>query len=333
MRGARPISPRRMKRLAAVAACLFLQGALSGEVSAAGACAGWFPDLRCERQGRFDGFHKPIVAFALFEDPFITTGIYPYYAWHEFPGRSAFQGGEIHDVSVQVRIALTDRLAFIATKDGYAWKRPDNPLLDDTQGWLNLSGGFKYAAFVDEERGIIVTPALRFEIPSGSKDTYQGHADGMVLPSVSGAWGRGALHLIAGLGMQIPFDRGQQSTSLFYHLYADYDLSRWFAPFAQLSGLTWVSSGDGSIPVRLKGGAELPLGTVQDVLGTGRFEGADLMNLGSQGVSGFDLWTWALGGHVPLTERLTFSVAYERPFSHRKGIFKQRVTTGLSIEY
>ena len=77
MRGARPISPRRMKRLAAVAACLFLQGALSGEVSAAGACAGWFPDLRCERQGRFDGFHKPIVAFALFEDPFITTGIYP----------------------------------------------------------------------------------------------------------------------------------------------------------------------------------------------------------------------------------------------------------------
>lgn len=323
----------RVARVVGLAGTLLLGVGASGPASSAGSCARWFPDLRCERQGRFEGFHKPIVAFALFEDPFITTAISPYYAWHEFPGRSAFQGGEIHDVSLQVRLAVTDRLAFIATKDGYAWNRPDNPLLDDTQGWLNLAAGFKYAAYVDEERRVIVTPALRFEVPSGSRDTFQGHSNGMVLPSVSGAWGRGPLHLIAGLGMQIPFDQGEQSTSLFYHLYADYALGRWFAPFAQLSGLTWVTSGDGSIPVRLKNGAELPLGTVQDVLGTGRFEGADLMNLGSEGVSGLDLWTWALGGHVPLTERLTFSVAYERPFSHHKGIFKQRVTTGLTIEY
>lgn len=306
---------------------------ITGAVSARGECPTWLPDLRCDRSGRFEGFHKPIVGFALFEDPFITTGIYPYYAWHEFPGRSAFQGGELHDVSVQLRVALTDRLALIATKDGYVWNRPDNPLLDDTQGWLNLSGGLKAALFVDEEKEFILSSALRFEVPSGSKDTFQGHSDGMIIPSLSTAWGYRGAHLMAGFGAQVPFDQGQQSTSLFYHLYVDYNLMKRLAPFLQLSGMTWVTSGDGKIPVRLKGGAELPLRTVQNVLGTGRFEGADLVNLGSQGVSGLDLFTWAAGAHIPITERLTFSAAYERPFSHHKGIFKQRVTTGLALEY
>ena len=63
------------------------------------------------------------------------------------------------------------------------------------------------------------------------------------------------------------------------------------------------------------------------------FEGADLMNLGSRNVRGLDLWTWALGAHVPLAEHVTLSFAYERPFSHHKGIFKQRVTTSLALEF
>jgi hypothetical protein len=110
-----------------------------------------------------------------------------------------------------------------------------------------------------------------------------------------------------------------------------------FAPFVQVSGLTWVSSGNGEIPIPLKSGIvpgdELPLDTVQTALGTGAFEGADLMNLGSRGVNGLDLWTWALGAHVPITDHVTLSFAYERPFSHHKGIFKQRVTTSLALEF
>ena len=80
-------------------------------------------------------------------------------------------------------------------------------------------------------------------------------------------------------------------------------------------------------------GSELPLDVAQAALGTGAFEGADLMNLGSRNVDGLDLWTWAIGAHVPITEHVTFSFAYERPFSHHKGIFGQRVTTGLTLEF
>lgn len=318
-------------------AAVLMLGAVGASADEGGSCDRWLPDFNCERSGRWDGFHHPIVAFPLFEDPFITTGIYPIYAWHEFPNDSAFQGGSAHDVSVQARLALTDRLAFIATKDGYVWKRPDNPILDDTQGFLNLAAGLKYAFLQNQEEGYIVSGVLRVEFPTGSSDTFQGYGDGMVLPSITGAWGSGPLHIMADIGAQIPFNTGEQSTSLFYHIYADYNVTEHFAPFVQLSGLTWISSGDGQIPVKLKRGVvpgdELPLSVAQAALGTGPFEGADLFNLGSQDVNGLDLWTWAVGTHIPITEHVTFSVAYQRPFSNHKGIFSQRVTTGLTLEF
>ncbi len=329
-------TPRRLLPAALALALLLPLGALEAAPAAAASAeegCTWLPDLRCGRSGRFDGFHKPIVAPYLFEDPFIATGAYPYYVWHDFPNRSVFQGGEIHVAALQLRLALTDRLALIATKDGRTWNRADNPLLDDTQGWLNIAGGLKYALTQDREAGWIVSSILRFEFDSGSSDAFQGYGDGMVLPSLAAAYALGDWRLIGDLGAQVPLDGGQQSTSLFYHLYASYDLARHFAPFAQLSGLRWVSSGDGQLPVRLKGGAVLPLDTVQQVLGTGSFEGADVANLGSRGVGGLDLVTFALGAHVPITDHVTFSVAYERPISGHKGIFEQRVTSALEIEF
>ncbi len=298
-------------------------------------CSEWFPDFNCERSGRFEGFQKPIVAPYLFEDPFIVTGLYPYYVYHDFPGRSAMQGGDASVAAVQARLAVTDRFSIFANKDGFVWKRPGNPLLDDTQGFLNLAGGIKYAFAQDRdaESPWIVSGILRFEAPTGSTDTYQGYGDGMVLPSIAGAWGHGDLHLVGDFGAQVPFDTNQQSTSLFWHVYADYTVAERFQPFVQFSGLHWVESGDGDIPIQLKGGGELSLDTVQQALGTGAFEGADVMNLGSRNVNGLDLVTAALGAHVPITEHVTFSFAYERPISHHKGIFQQRVTTSVALEF
>ncbi len=313
---------------------------------AADDCPTWFPDFRCEREARWDGFHLPVVAPYMFEDPFITTGVHAHGIWHDFPENSVFDGGHLYALAVQARVALTDRLAFIATKDGYIWNRPNTELnqtirvLDDTQGTMNIAAGLKYALIRDDERKLIVTPAIRFEIPTGSEDTLQGYGDGLFIPSISAAWGPGAWRLMGSFGSQIPFDGGQQSASLFYHLYAGYDLHERLVPFVQLSGVTWVHSGDGQILVPLASDAtvalsdnEVPLNAAQNLLGTGRFEGADVINLGSRGVAGQDLYTAAIGAHVPLTEHLTFTAAYERPFSHQKGIFKQRFTSSLAVEF
>ncbi len=296
-------------------------------------CGDWFPDFNCGRSGRWEGFHKPIVQPYLFEDPFIVTGVYPYYVYHEFPGRSALQGGEAHVAAVQARVALTDRIALIATKDGRVWLRPDNPLLDDSEGWLNIGAGLKASLYENEDQNFILSGILRFEFDWGSSDVFQGHGDGVVMPSVAWAWGTGPVHLMGDLGGQIPFDGDDQSTSIFYHLYADVEVAPRFTPFAQISGIHWTDGGRGNLPVDLNIGVTLPLSTVQTVLGTGAFEGADVLNLGARGAGGLDLLTAALGFHVPISEHLTWSAAYERPFSHHKGLFKQRVTTALSIEF
>jgi len=323
---------RRMLLLAALLAAPFGSAAPAAAEAEAG-CT-WLPDLRCGREGgRPEGFHKPIVQPYLFEDPFITTGLYPYYVYHDFPNQSVFEGGHAQVVALQARVALTDRLAFIATKDGYLWNDPHLSLLDDEEGWMNVAGGLKYQLVEDDERRLYVAPALRFEFASGAHDVFQGEGDGLVIPSISAAWGAGKAHVMGSLGGQIPIDGRLQSSSIFYHLYLDYEVHPRFTPFVQISGLYWVESGDGWFPVALENNVDIPLSAAQAALGTGPFEGADVANLGSPGVDNLDLVTAAVGAHFRLADRLTWSVAYERALTTRKGIFQQRMTTALVVEF
>ena len=69
----------------------------------------------------YEDFVMPVGNFTYFEDPFITTDIRLMYVYHEIPDDSVLRGGQVHAVAVQIRVALTERLALIATKDGYSW--------------------------------------------------------------------------------------------------------------------------------------------------------------------------------------------------------------------
>ncbi len=295
----------------------------------------WFPDIRCGRSGRFEGFEKPIVQPYLFEDPFVVTGVYPYYAWHEFPDDSALGGGEVHVAAVQARLAITDRLGFIATKDGYVWLRPDNPLLDNDEGFWDLAAGFKYAFLVMPEEKLIASAILRLELPIGSSDVLAGNGSGVAfLPSVSAAWEPiERLHLVADVGAWVPTDGDDHSSYLFWHVYADYAVHEHFQPFIQFSGERYLSSGDGDLPIRLTGGAELPLDTVQHALGVGHFEGVDVLNLGSRGMDNDQYVTFAIGAHIPITKHVTFSAAWETPITGREMVTEQRVTSSIRVEF
>ncbi len=325
---------RRRTPLALVTALLGLAwlGATPAAAQSTDDCPTWLPDFHCDRSGRWEGFQKPIVQPFLFEDPFITTGLYAYYIWHEFPRNSALGGGHADAVALQARVALTDRLAFIATKDGYVWEYPDSPLLSDKRGWMNLVGGLKYALIERPEDRFILSPVLRIEVPTGSQDIFEGGSGVILIPSVSAAWGPSEkLQLIGDVGSHIPFDGRNHSSTIFYHLYADYQVDPHFQPFLQLSGIYYVESGDGNRRVRLRSGAEVPISAVEDLVGS--FEGVDFHNLGSSGVDNNDYVTLAIGSHVPINRHVTFSIAYERPISSRKDITKQRVTTSLRLEF
>jgi hypothetical protein len=69
-------------------------------------CPLLFPDLRCGRHGRYAGFVPPMMHPYLFEDPFITTGINAVGIWHEFPGDSILDGGDLWAAALQARGAL-----------------------------------------------------------------------------------------------------------------------------------------------------------------------------------------------------------------------------------
>ena len=110
-------------------------------------------------------------------------------------------GGDLWVMALQLRLAITDRLAFIATKDGIAFLRPEREsAIPSDQGFFDLGLGFKYALIEDPENQFILTPALRMDIPAGNIGVFSGTGAGVIIPSVSGAKGFEDLHLIGSLG-------------------------------------------------------------------------------------------------------------------------------------
>jgi len=307
----------------------------------------WFPDFTCEnRVARPEGAINPVGMPYLFEDPYITTGLNFAYIYHRLPedgalGR-AFDGGGAHVLALQIRLALTDRLAFIATKDGLTMLRPgDASVVDEDTGIMDMTFGFKYALFESDDRNFILTPALRYEIPMGSRSLFQNFGDGVFIPSASFRWGLGPLgieraNLVASLGGQVPVDSDANAQSLFYNIHLDYGFEieegvvKSIVPFIEFNGIHYTKSGDGTNPVYLRGGggASLPLSTAQSKAqaGTGPFEGFDVANLGSTGIAGADVLVMGGGVRVPTTWGVSFALMYEGPLTSRADIHNQRFT-------
>ena len=339
------VSSGKQRTLGVVLALLIVAAFAFPATAASDACSGWFPDLTSDCAPRPEGHVSPMSMPYLFEDPYIRTEINLVGIYHNFPSDSVFEGGEAGVIALQARVAITERLAFIATKDGLTILRPDNSALENEEGFMDVSVGFKYALVDDREAGLIVTPSLRYEIPLGTDDILQGRGSGVFIPAVSVGYGPDKIHLIADLGAQLPVDGDRDSTSVFYNYHLDQAIEVDFVPgataivpFIELNGLVWVDSGDGSSSIDLSGAGRAPLGAVQDLLYPGvtadrRFEGADIANLGSSGMSGEDLVTMAWGFWVPFDCGISAGASYERVLSQRKDIFEQRATFMLSLGF
>jgi hypothetical protein len=294
-------------------------------------CPTWFPDFRCERSGRYEGFVAPISQPYFFEDPFITTSASLVGVWHQFPDNSAFDGGDAWVIALQLRVAITDRLAFIATKDGYTWFQPgDASAIGDTQGWNNLGFGVKYAVVDRPEDNFIVSSSFRFEVPSGQKSAFQAWGGGVFIPGLSMAWGRDKFHVIGDVGGQVPFDHSAQASQFFFHAHFDYALWKHFVPMVEFSGYYYTGDAKGEIPVPT---TPLTLQQAQTALGTGPFDATDVANLGSQGISNTIISTMAVGARIPIMKGFSTGAVWEFPISGDKWLFEQRVTMNLMYEF
>ncbi|MCG8592607.1 MAG: hypothetical protein MJE66_25230 [Proteobacteria bacterium] len=337
---------------------------LSAATATADDCPTFFPDLRCDsREARPAASAQPMSMPYLFEDPYITTSLQMVGIYHDFPNDSVFRGGDVGVFALQARIAITDRLAFIATKDGLTIFRPntkvkdipmatrvalgvDDPALDDVsvledeEDFMDIAVGFKYALVDrrDDDSRLIFTPHVRFEIDVGEHDLFQGQGDGVFLIGASAGYHQANWNLLGSFLGQVPIDGDEDSSSIVTNFHVDHafpvqhDWLQHIVPFTEVNWMHWTNSGDGSAAVNTALG-RIPLSVAQDVLGTGRFEGADVANLGSAGIKGADLVTVAWGFRLLLDRGLSLGASYERAVSKRKDIFDQRATVMATVEF
>ena len=257
--------------------------------------------------------YVPPVSNPLFhETAHITTELRPMAMQNEIPDDFLTQGGDIRVYAAQARLALDDRLGFIATKDGYA-DLDFNAALPDESGLVNVAAGLKYAFHSEPEAGEIASVGVKYEAPVGDLETggisLQGDGDGFLDLFVAGEkrWERVGIAGNAGLNWAL--DGDHDSSMAHYAVHADYAATESFYPLVELNGYTTVSEGS-----RLPGVD---------------FEGLDLVNFGSE--SSGTVVTWALGFRQRLNEHALFGVAYEDTLTSREDILERRVIVDLVL--
>lgn len=166
----------------------------------------------------FEHFYNPIGNPLYFETPLNNTSVRLLYLHHEFADGSPLQGGDLDVVAAQARIALTERLGFIATKDGYSWL--DAGITSDEEGWNDIAVGAKYAFYVDRETDLVSTLGFRWQWGNGDNEVLQGHSQ-EVSPFISAAKGFGQFHLMGCFTGRIPFDGDDNNTVLQWDVHLD----------------------------------------------------------------------------------------------------------------
>lgn len=255
--------------------------------------------------GTLDDMISPASVPTINEDPRMTTELRPMFMYTDVSDDFVTDGGHFEVVAVQARLALTDRVGLIATKDGYIFLRPDGVVPDD-EGFANLAFGLKGALVRDEATATIVTAGLRYEAPSGNRDVLQGEGDGLLNPFLSAAKGFGDFHVQAYTGPRLALS-GEDSSFYDLSLHLDYRLNR----FYPLLEFNWIHV--------LDGGRRLPIDQ----------EGFDLVNLGSRGAGGESVATLAFGARYRILDRVDVGAVAEFPVTSREDLFGWRVTTDL----
>ncbi|MBN2446388.1 MAG: hypothetical protein JXO22_06675 [Phycisphaerae bacterium] len=262
-------------------------------------------------------FVDPVGNPIYFESPFIDTNLELIYLWHDFPRGSQLGGGEANVLAVQARVALTDRLAFIATKSGYSWLKTG--ITPDADGWNDWAWGLKYLILADEANEFALTGGLRWEMRGGDDDIIMGGDGGSneLNPFISVAKGWDRFHMLGALNYRVPMDTSELNQVLQWDLHADYEIAPdalpGFFPLLEIHGLHYLSNGDA-----------LPLSV----------GGLDYSNFGSDDVAG-DFVAWGdVGFRWELTPNASLGAGYGFPITDPDDdIFNQRVTIRLTLSY
>lgn len=261
----------------------------------------------------------PITMFTLNETPFITSEVRPIYVYHQIPDGFITDGGTVNAVAVQARLAVNERLGIIATTDG--WADIDfESVLPDTDGFLDIAAGAKYAIISDPAAGQIVTAGLRYTASIGNVDTagidltgsHAGFIDGFVTGARTYDTG---LQLQGSLGLN--WGISDRSWSFFHlHGHANYEIVDNFFPLVEANLILPVDGGD-RIP-----GAQLT--------------GADVFDIGAS--DPVSIMTLAIGARYRFAPNVIFGAAVEGNVldigdDTAESVYGWRITTDLTVHF
>lgn len=268
------------------------------------------PSDRC-----FRGFISPQTNPLFFEDPRTLTEVRFHFVEHFVPDDNVlFQGGDAQYIAAQLRVALSERLSFIATKDGYIWLQPDNPALDDTDGFADAAAGLKYNLLRDPSSQTILSAGFTFEIPFGTEKVFQGSGDGEFHVFLCGGQELApGIRWLTGTGFRLPTDDEVRSTMWYWSNQLSRQLSDRLYAVAECNWFHWTESGE-ALP-----GID--------------FEGGDLFNLGAGDVAGNDVVTLGVGARYKPNCLDEFGVAYEFTVSEREDLMEGRVYVDYALRY
>jgi hypothetical protein len=267
----------------------------------------------------FDGFISPLSNPFLAEDPRSLTELRPIFMIQKIPtAQPDFRGGNITFFGTQARVAITDRWSVVFNKIGGISVNPGNAsAFRDETGFAEIWLGPKYTFYRGEENGALVAGGLQFQLPAGSRATFQNTGSLSLVPYVS--YGQnflrdfrlGSFNSIISTGYSFSTnDRRSDYYWLSAHLDFDVGNLHRFYPLAELNWFLYTS-----------GGKATPIG----------IEGRDLINFGGQSKSA--LLTGTLGGRVKITESAQIGAGFEIPLAGRKDLFRYRFTVDFILRY
>ncbi len=263
--------------------------------------------------GKHTRYVPPLANPLLNETPYITTEVRALFIYNDIPDSFLTTGGNILLGAAEVRVALTERLGFIASKDGYADLNFD-AVLPDESGFVNISLGFKYAVHSDPAANSILTVGIEYEPPSGNIETagidLQGRGDGMLDLFVTGAKAWDKLGLQGSAGANLAIDGDHDSSQVHYSLHADYEVVPGLFPLIELNGFTTIDNGSRT---------------------AGDFEGIDLVNFGTTDSGTVVLGS--IGARWRLNDNIIFGAGYEMPLTGREDITDWRVNFDMVLSY
>jgi hypothetical protein len=268
---------------------------------------------RFESDRAFPGFVGPISNAVLSKDPRSLTEARFVFINDIIPPDHPFHGGNFQVIGLEVRVALTDRLSFIADKDGYAWIHPGSGSEDE--GWLNINVGLKYLLVRDVEDQFLWSAGFMYEPQTGEGAVFQSQGHGVMTAfTTAGKQFGDYYHTLGTVGYQFGLDPNQNSGFIYTSLHLDRQICGWFYPLVEMNWFHYVSGGDRGLPSALG-------------------EGDGLLNLGTSGVSGNDLVTVAGGFKAVLGDHLETGIAWEVPVSNRKDLIDNRLTFEVIFRY